>query len=524
MSSLRFIVSSILLALAVVSSMLCSCGRKDEHVHVTKDSFADFVDTSYRLDEGKFLDNIHELVMSDSQRGISDIHARRHYLNNGGIVWMTRCGVSSKADSLLAYVAKADSFGFSPESFYYSTISKDLERVRRLDFCTDSNTHDDVNMVYARLEYYLTKAFLKYTEGQRFGFINPYDTFNRLDVRDSDSVRVTYRSLYDVPTCRPDKKFVEEAFAAMGKGAWEVGQFLRASYPENPMYPVFCGKLRQANSVVTRRKLACNIERSRWRHGDYPQKHKKYVLVNIPTLHLEAVDGNETMIMRIGFGRLDTKTPLLTSRVKRMDFNPQWVIPKSIVKKSVRQHAGNRAYFDSHNYFVRERKTGKVVAPEKTTSDMLMSPNYMVVQRGGIGNALGRVIFRFDNDYSIFMHDTSNPGVFVRNDRSVSHGCIRVERPYELAVFMLADKDEHTMARMKYSMTVRYGAKDAMPSEDDGIDKNMLVRSLKVEPQVPIFITYYTLYPDSKGQMNDYEDVYGYDAVLYRLLQKYIKH
>lgn len=186
-------------------------------------------------------------------------------------------------------------------------------------------------------------------------------------------------------------------------------------------------------------------------------------------------------------------------------------------------HAGSRAYFDSHNYFIRERKTGNSVDPSMVSGEMLMSRDYMVVQRGGIGNALGRVIFRFDNNFSIFMHDTSNPDVFSRSDRSVSHGCIRVEKPFDLAVFMLKDKDERLMEKMRYSMTVNYDTRvNAEEKNTQQIDNGMMVRSLAVKPEIPLFITYYTMYPDSQGNIVSYPDIYGYDAVIYDKISRFL--
>ena len=302
-----------------------------------------------------------------------------------------------------------------------------------------------------------------------------------------------------------------------------VGSFLAASRPENPLYNVFYKRLHESLSAAERRLVLCNMERSRWCHGNYPQQHKKYVLVNVPSLYLVATDGDERLSMRIALGSLKTKTPLLTSKIKRMDFNPQWIIPKSIIKNSVRHNAGNTAYFDSHDYFIRQRSTGREVDPATVTGDMLMSSDYLVIQRGGEGNSLGRIIFRFDNDYSIYLHDTSNRNVFSHTSRCVSHGCIRVEKPYDLAVFMLADKDESMMKKIDYSMTVKYGRHR---TDDDDvnspINRRMMLRSLKVEPQVPVFITYYTLYPDTNGTLVRYDDIYGFDPVIYQRIQKYM--
>ena len=121
------------------------------------------------------------------------------------------------------------------------------------------------------------------------------------------------------------------------------------------------------------------------------------------------------------------------------------------------------------------------------------------------------------------MHDTSNRGVFSRGDRSVSHGCIRVEKPYELAVFMLKDKDEKLMEKMKYSMTVKYGRHRTEDDDaNDPINRKLMIRSQKVEPQVALFITYYTLYPNAEGTLVRYDDIYGFDPVIYEKIKKYL--
>ena len=88
---------------------------------------------------------------------------------------------------------------------------------------------------------------------------------------------------------------------------------------------------------------------------------------------------------------------------------------------------------------------------------------------------------------------------------------------------MLADKNEALMKKIEYSMTVKYGRHR---TEDDDlntpINRRMMLRSLKVEPQVPLFITYYTLYPDANGTLIGYDDIYGYDPVIYQRIQKYM--
>ena len=105
-----------------------------------------------------------------------------------------------------------------------------------------------------------------------------------------------------------------------------------------------------------------------------------------------------------------------------------------------------------------------------------------------------------------------------------SHGCVRVERPFELAVFLLADKDEDLIKKINYSINadITVNDRDDADAERKPIDGSLIVRSVKVEPKVPLFITYYTLFPDARGNMVCYPDIYGYDKVMMESLRKYM--
>ena len=401
-------------------------------------------------------------------------------------------------------------------------IVEDIERLRSLAFDKADN---GINRVLARLEYNLTKAYLLYVAGQHFGFTNPNSILNRLDVRDSDSVRMTYRILFDMKIGHPGNQFY--ALALHKVHADSAALFMREIEPRNEVFYQLRNQLNADNWNIDRSKLLVNMERCRWRMDDYPQDHRKYVLVNIPSFHLRAVDGDSVLTMRVASGTLKTKTPLLTSRIMRMDINPQWVMPMSIVKTSILPHAGSRSYFAGHRYFIRNRSTGKTVDVSEVTREMLLSGNYRVIQEGGEGNSLGRIIFRFDNNLSIFLHDTSSRGVFTREDRGVSHGCIRIEKPYDFAVFLMETKDETLMEKIRYSMNADVSPLGKKKSEmterqlavSDTLQRKKLIGSLRVEPTVPIYIYYYTLYPDTKGNIESFVDVYGYDRVIYNALR-----
>ena len=504
--------------------MLSSCHKKivNPNRDLTIETFSEWKTKGYGIKSHQITIYLSEIGSTDQDATWADYRTRMYYLSKGKFLWITRNGVNRCADSLLTFLKTVADMGFSLRKFRVQTIEDDLVHLRNLDVDTAKY---EMNRLLARLEYNLTKAYLRYTVGQRFGFMNPMRVFNRLDVHEVDSLNKSFRGLYDIPMEIVGKEFLDVALRKIRNDS--VPQFLHEIQPKNPLYTSLLNRLKQCHAKKERMKLLCNIERSRWRLYDYPWKHTKYVLVNIPSFHLRAVERDSVFEMKIGCGSFETKTPLLTSRIMRMDLNPQWVIPRSIIKKSIVNHAGDSAYFTSHRYYVRERKTIKHIPFSLVSRSMLNSSDYFVIQEGGEGNALGRIIFRFNNNFSVFLHYTSAPEVFAQSSRDVSHGCIRVEKPLDLAVFLLKNKDEKLIDKIRYSMTVdldsRHDKGKKGRADRTSVDKRKLISSLKVEPEVPLFITYYTIYPNKYGQLETFPDVYGYDRVIYNYLENFIE-
>lgn len=175
-------------------------------------------------------------------------------------------------------------------------------------------------------------------------------------------------------------------------------------------------------------------------------------------------------------------------------------------------HYFSRSYCEHRGFYVMDRRTGKELSMNQVHAGLLRDPMYAVVQRGGKGNSLGRLIFRFDNNFSVYLHDTSSRDFFKQQNRGVSHGCVRVEKPFELAKFILKDKSEKFLDNLNYCMT-----------SDSLNDKKRIIRSIKVEPAVPLYLAYYTIYP-TKGNTpagwSEYPDVYGFDKAIYQYLIK----
>lgn len=503
-----------------VVCILYACHEKrfNPNRDITLDSFAPLSVDMYKMSNYRINKQLGELIKGDTDKTSADYHARSHYLSGGTLLWVTRNGVTDQADTLLHYLKTVDDIGFSQSSFFVVKIEEDLRKIKNLEFDKD----DDISEIAARLDYNLTKAYLRYLIGQRYGFVNPRRLFNSLDKDVNDSTGRTFRQLYDVKTKTVRNKDVDSLLSLIKHNG--VSETLRNSETQHPLYKKLKSLLPHV-SGEERMKVLVNMERCRWRTGSTPFDYKKYVFVNLPSYGLLAVDGDDVLSMKVVSGSHKTKTPLLDSRITRMDINPKWIIPTSIVKREISLHAGDYDYFERNNYVIKDRTTGIVVSPENLSQDDFKSGKYRVVQDGGEGNALGRIIFRFNNNFSIFLHDTSSRSAFNRTNRSVSHGCIRVEKAYELACFLLSDKNTKILEKLKYSMQIRTRVPDdaEKDAKEYHIDKSKLLHSLSVNPQVPIFISYFTKWLMPDGQLVTYNDVYGYDEVIARQIREYIR-
>lgn len=504
--------------MCLAALMLVGCREKVANVNkdIDMEAFSSMRTPSYILVPNEVRHTVDSLCYAQKPVFTGDRYAVNHYLQGGGYLWIDRSGVDLRADTLLSALRAVGKDGFSLRSFFVDEIEADLSRIRNLNFDEGENS---VGKVLGRLEFHLTKACFRYVVGMRFGFVNPTVLFNRIDTIEgkANSPTPVYRTLFDIDIQHPGSEFAHymvESISAKG-----IAAMIESSLPKDSLYMALQRKLAHA---VGRERIAvlCNMERCRWRMLRPESENNRRVVVNIPAFHLYAIGGNSKLDMRVGCGSRKTKTPLLVSDITRMDVNPVWNIPMSIIRKDIVPKAADTAYFSRNRYYVVERKTGERIAQLDVTPEMLESGDYRVIQQGGEGNSLGRIIFRFPNDFSVFLHDTSSKGVFARDVRSVSHGCVRVQKPFELASFLLGDVDEWTLDKLRISM----GMKPETPRGERFVADNdkpdvTLVRSLKVEPNVPLYIIYYTMYWENDGVLRMYNDIYGFDKVIFDSMQ-----
>jgi murein L,D-transpeptidase YcbB/YkuD len=140
-------------------------------------------------------------------------------------------------------------------------------------------------------------------------------------------------------------------------------------------------------------------------------------------------------------------------------------------------------------------KDGQEIDPfeEPWTDEDLDIDPYRVVENPGDANSLGKVKFIMPNDYSIYLHDTPADQLFAKDERALSHGCVRVEKPEELAEYLLSDQDDWDFDKIK----------EAMQSQEPV--------QVNLPKPVPVYIVYRTVWVDDDGMVNFREDVYGHD-------------
>ena len=456
-----------------------------------------------------------------------DSRTALYYQDGGQMLWFGRQGVTDMADTLIQRLYQVNRIGFSDAFFKVKDMESELQRFKALNF----DKQHTVNDVIAHLEYNLTRAYLTYVAGQKYGFVNPKHAMNRVESKPDSTgkVKVSYVNLFDSPVERPSHAFYEKAFRKIQNDS--VGEMMTEVEPQSALYRQLLHQLDSASSEQSRKRILVNMERCRWQGPAPTSTTGKQVVVNVPAFMLYAYGPDSVMSMRIGCGATKTKTPLLTSAIEYMQINPEWNIPQSIVNNDVLHHAGDSSYFARHRYYIAERATGKKVAIGSVSRAMLASGKYRVSQDGGRGNSLGRIVFRFKNKFSVYLHDTSTPAFFQNSWRGVSHGCVRVQRPFDLAHFLLGNIDSWTLDKIRISMDLppmteqgrEYISSHRHEENENGRKLPFkLISYMPVNPHVPLYIIYYTIYPDEHGKVTNYPDVYGYDNLVWNHLKKYL--
>lgn len=226
--------------------------------------------------------------------------------------------------------------------------------------------------------------------------------------------------------------------------------------------------LRELNVTAEQRaeQVKANLERWRWMPRSLGER---YVIVNIAGFQLDVFEhGTNVITMKTVVGKLYHETPFFAAMITDVTINPWWNVPDSIAEHELWPKQRR-----DHGYFAREH--------------MVVTNDGRIRQRPGEWNSLGRIKFEMPNRFNVYLHDTPAKSLFDATVRAFSHGCIRIERPLDLAHYLLGEPVENAIA---------------------GGDS----QTIPIKAPVPVYVLYWTAWPASDGDLEYHRDIYGNDA------------
>jgi L,D-transpeptidase YcbB len=259
--------------------------------------------------------------------------------------------------------------------------------------------------------------------------------------------------------------------------------------------------IKSLNVPMTDRVAQLQDSLERWRWLPDPYLHAR-LMVNLPEFVLRGYDPDHKLdfTMRVVVGQVmgQHETPVFTHMMKYLVFRPYWSVPVDIARKELVPHlAANHGYLASKNFEVTNNKG--VVLTDYTARQVAQGA-VMVREKPGPKNSLGLVKFIFPNQYDIYLHSTPAVSLFERSRRDFSHGCIRVQKPADLAAWVLQGQGEWDLDKVQ----------DAMNNGPDN-------KTVSLKTPLPIVIFYLTAIVAEDDQVRFFDDIYGYDAEMQKV-------
>jgi len=232
------------------------------------------------------------------------------------------------------------------------------------------------------------------------------------------------------------------------------------------------------------------IERLRWHPAELGSRH---VFINQPAYRASyMVNGKAGLSMRAIVGKPSNQTSFFHDTIESVVYNPYWGVPRSIlVNEMLPKLRENPSYLDERGYEVTDARGQQIASASIDWSQVGANPRYDVRQTPGPRNALGELKILFPNKHAIYMHDTPSRGLFKRTSRALSHGCVRLQQPKEMAAAVLGT----SVSNVK-SMLSKGHSKQIVPQ------------------QIPVYVAYFTAWPKDDGEVQYFTDIYKRDRAL----------
>lgn len=245
-------------------------------------------------------------------------------------------------------------------------------------------------------------------------------------------------------------------------------------------------------SRIDRVELA--MERLRWHPEDYASRH---VVINQPEYRVRyKEDGQTTLSMRAVVGKKSNQTYFFHDEIDHVVYDPYWGVPQSIiVNEMLPKLRRDPSYLDRNGYVVTTAGGRQVASSAINWYQFAGKVPYNVRQKPGPRNALGELKIMFPNSHAIYMHDTPAKNLFARDSRAYSHGCVRLEDPRAMAAAVLGKPEAHVAAQLGGYEQVE-----------------------RLAQTVPVYVAYFTAWPNDEGVVDYHPDVYERDVYLRRAL------
>ena len=390
---------------------------------------------------------------------------RRFYrANRGRGIWTANQGLNDRGKELVKVLKASDSDGLIP-SKYLKHLPTDIQKL----------TGEEL----AKAELYLSQSFWKYIYDLSGGVTKP----GKVDP--------------EIVVSRGKPEVDDWLKAASKRGAEYVSDSVR---PAHPQYAALRKELSSAKGNM-RNKIAVNMERWRWLPNSLG---KRYVMVNQASFEMMIKEDHKVVDRRkVIIGKPNHKTPLFSHKMEYIEFNPSWSVPQSIATNEfLPRLKRDRSYLKRNGYKLFESwdEDAKEIDAKDVNWHKVSRSNfsYRIVQNPGKKNALGKVKFLFPNRFDIYLHDTPAKKLFKSKRRAYSHGCIRVHEPLEFAQKLFDGR------------RLNQGKIEQLLAKKD-------TQRVNLPRPVPIHLAYFTLWVED-GKIKQYEDVYGRDKLVYRLL------
>jgi len=243
-------------------------------------------------------------------------------------------------------------------------------------------------------------------------------------------------------------------------------------------------------------QLRVNLDRARWVLHDLPQD---FVVVDIAGFNVRYIrSGQEIWKTRAIVGKPYRKTPVFRSHIRYIIFNPTWTVPPTILRKDILPKIKqDPEYLQKKNMLVLNQQ-GKQIDP--VTIDWSQYPGksfpYLISQKPGPKNTLGRVKFMFPNKHIVYLHDTSSKSGFKRAKRAFSSGCIRIQNPLHFAELLLADKPGWSRAKV------------------NAVVKSLEPTHVNLAKPLTVMLLYWTAEVDSENKVIFKQDIYDRDSAV----------